>query len=45
MNPYTWKELIDFNTDALFADVSDFIRTYGSLGALALSVAKWFDVR
>jgi hypothetical protein len=41
MNPYTWKELIDFNSDALFADVSDFLRTYGSLGALALSVAKW----
>jgi len=43
MQPYTWEELIELNTSSSFllADVNKFLRTYGLLGAIALSVSKW----
>lgn len=43
MHPYTWAELVELNTSSSFllADVNKFLRTYGLLGAIALSVAKW----
>jgi hypothetical protein len=50
MERYTWREIIDLNIGLYtlkpnlpFDSVGDFLKTYGVLGALALSVAKWHD--
>lgn len=41
MKPYTWKEIIDLNASFGREGANEFLHTYGLLGALALSVAKW----
>ncbi len=41
MTPYTWEELVKFNCCASPEEISKFLRTYGLLGAIALSVSKW----
>jgi hypothetical protein len=43
VTPYTWQELIELNNATSFTkeEVNEFLYTYGLLGAVALSVAKW----
>lgn len=41
MQPYTWEELIDLNASFTEEEVNKFLKTYGVLGAIALSVSKW----